>query len=86
MDLSDGRHASGFAVSPISWSDTKHYSDMMGLAIYPWEYRVLRDMDKAVIIAAREKAERQKAGEPEPQPVVEGHVMTPEIFGAMFGK
>jgi len=86
MDLSDGRHASGFAVSPISWSDMKHYSDMMGLAIYPWEYRVLRDMDKAVIIAAREKAERQKAGEPEPQPVVEGHVMTPEIFGAMFGK
>lgn len=86
IDLSDARTASGFAVSPIGWGDMRSYSEAMELFIKPWEYRILRDMDKAVVNAARDKASRQKSGEPVQQEVVEGHVLTPEIFGAMFGR
>ena len=51
-ELSAGRRHNGFAPPPVSWADMDAWARISGIALQPWQARILRAMDAAWLEAA----------------------------------
>lgn len=60
-DLASGRPATGFAVSPLAWSDMAAWAQLRGVRFSSWEWKVMRMLDSAVVSSLNKVAQDRRA-------------------------
>lgn len=62
---------SGMSANPISWSEIEAFSQGLGLTIKPWERRLLRQLDIAVLAVSQNIKKSKDTGQPQAKMEVE---------------